>query len=278
MSSAFPRIVLLACLLLAAAAVVNGATARDLKICADPNNLPFSNDRGEGFENKIAELLARELDADLAYTWWAQRRGFIRNTLGAGLCDLVPGTPSRMERLRTTAPYYRSGYVFVSRAADRLAVGSLDDPVLRGLRIGVQLVGDDGANTPPVHALARRGMTGNLRGYTIYGNYAEPDPAGRIVAAVARGEIDVAIVWGPFAGYFAARQPVPLEIAPVPPEPGSELPMAFDISMGVRKDDAALEREVEAVLADRRAEIDAILAAYRVPRLDTPAAAGGGSP
>jgi mxaJ protein len=265
MSSGFPSVALAAAVLLA---LPNAAAASELRVCADPNNLPFSNERGEGFENKIAELLARELHADLTYTWWAQRRGFLRNTLDAGLCDLVPGMPSRMERLRTTAPYYRSSYVFVSRAADHLAIASLDDPALRDLRIGVQLVGDDGANPPPAHALARRGLARNLRGYSVYGNYAEPDPAGRIVAALARGEIDLAVVWGPFAGYFAPRQAVPLEIAPVRPQSDASLPMAFDISMGVRKDDEALGREIETALAHRRADVDAILAVYGVPRVD----------
>ena len=270
MSSVFPRLAAIVAVLMMLA---DPAAARVLRVCADPNNLPFSNDKGEGFENRIAALLADELGAELSYTWWAQRRGFLRNTLEAGLCDLVTATPSRMERLRTTAPYYRSGYVFLTRAADRLALSSFDDPRLRGLRIGVQLIGDDGANAPPAHALARRGLAPNLRGYSVYGNYADPNPAGRIVTAVAEGEIDVAVVWGPFAGYFAPRQKIPLAISPVEPEidPPS-LPMAFDIAMGVREDDDLLCQEIDAALAHRRADIDAILAAYGVPRFDAPAA------
>jgi mxaJ protein len=253
---------------LAALIACGGTHARELRVCADPNNLPFSNDRGEGFENKIVALLARDLDATVTYTWWAQRRGFVRNTLKTGLCDLVPGVPSTMEMLRTTAPYYRSTYVFVTRA-DGPAVASFDDPVLREVTVGVQLVGDDGWNTPPAHALSRRGVVGNVRGYSLYGDYGAPNPPARIVQAVADGEIAVAAAWGPMAGYFAARQTPPLRAVPVKPQiDGPRLPMAFDISMGVRREDEALREEIDAALLRLKSEIDAILAAYHVPRAD----------
>jgi mxaJ protein len=244
------------------------AEARELRVCADPNNLPFSNERGEGLENKLAELIAGELNAELTYLWRAQRRGFFRETLNAGLCDLVPGVMFGMEMLRTTAPYYRSSYVFVTRASDPTPA-SLDDPALRRLRVGVQLIGDDGANTPPAHALARRGITANVRGYSLYGDYAQPNPPARIIEAVAKGEIDIALAWGPLAGYFAPRQMKPLTITPISPHAdGPRLPMVFDIAMGVRRDDLALRDKVNAVLNRRRADVDAILAAYGVPRLD----------
>ncbi|TGT34813.1 quinoprotein dehydrogenase-associated putative ABC transporter substrate-binding protein, partial [Mesorhizobium sp. M4B.F.Ca.ET.169.01.1.1] len=126
-------------------------------------------------------------------------RGFVRNTLKAGLCDLVPGTPANLEMLRTTTPYYRSSYVFLTRQ-DGPDVTSFNAPRLRGLRIGVQLIGDDGANSPPVRALSRRGIVGHLIGYPVYGDYAAPNPPARIVDAVASGEIDLAVVWGPLAG------------------------------------------------------------------------------
>jgi mxaJ protein len=244
------------------------AQARELRVCADPNNLPFSNARLEGFENKIVAILAAELRAEVRYTWWAQRRGFVRNTLNAGLCDLVPGVLSGMGALRTTRPYYRSTYVFVTRAGDA-APASLDDPLLRQARLGVQLIGNDGSNTPPAHALARRGIVDNVRGYTVYGDYRAPNPPERILAAVATGEIDVALAWGPLAGYFAGRESAALDLAPVLPQAdGPRLPMVFDIAMGVRRGDEAFRREIEAVLVDRRAEIDAVLADYGVPRVD----------
>jgi mxaJ protein len=248
--------------------------ARELRVCADPNNLPFSNDRGEGFENKIAELVAHDLGARLSYTWWAQRRGFIRSTLNAGLCDLVTGTTNGMEMLRTTRPYYRSGFAFVTRA-DGPQVASLDDPILHRLKIGIQLVGEDGINPPPAEALARRGLVDNVRGYLVYGDYRDANPAADIMKAVADGDIDVAIVWGPFAGYFASREGVELDVKLVTPEiDGPRLYMTFDINMGVRKDDRQLLDEVNAALASHKPEIDALLASYGVPRVDVPENAG----
>jgi mxaJ protein len=244
------------------------AIARELRVCADPNNLPFSNANGEGFENKLVELLAQELGANVRYSWWAQRRGFLRNTLNAGLCDLVAGTPTNMGMLRTGPAYYRSTYVFVTRA-DGPKITSFDDPALRDLRIGVQLIGNDGWNTPPVHALARRGIIGELRGYTVYGDYARPNPPARIIEAVASGDIDAAVAWGPLAGYFAPRQAVPLRVTPVQPQfDGPELPMIFDISLGVRKADQMLQQELDAALARRHSDVDRLLANYGVPRVD----------
>ncbi len=239
-----------------------------LRVCADPNNLPFSNEKGEGFENRLAELLAGEMGRRVEYTWWAQRRGFIRNTLRAGECDLVAGIPSSMEMVLATRPYYRSTYVFVYRKDADFEVRSFDDPILRKLKIGVHLVGDDGANTPPAHALSTRGIVGNLRGYTLYGDYSTPNPPARILDALASGEIDVAIIWGPLAGYFAPKQRVAMEIVPVSPQVDVPfLPFVYDISMGVRRDDPALKYEVEQVLTRKRAEVDAILADYGVPRV-----------
>src|SRR5205085_2701194 len=155
---------------------------------------------GEGFENRLAQMAARDLNARVEYTWWAQRRGYVRNTLKDNRCDLWPGVASRVEMLSTTRPYYRSSYVFLSRADRKLDIRSFDDPRLKRLRIGVQMIGDDSSTTPPTHALARRGIIGNVRGYMLYGDYAKPNPPAAIVQAVDRGEVDVAVVWGPLAG------------------------------------------------------------------------------
>jgi mxaJ protein len=264
MCSSFPKTLAVLALLAAA----TSADARELRVCADPNNLPFSNEAGEGLENKLVALVAEELGAELRYTWWAQRRGFLRNTLKAEACDLVPGLPANLEGVRTTAPYYRSTYVFVTRA-DGPDVASYNDPVLRDVKIGVHLIGDDGSNTPPAHALARRGVIANVRGYMVYGDYAEPNPPARILASLAQGEIDVAVVWGPLGGYFATREAVPLKVSPVRPSfDGPQLPMVFDISMGVRKEDEALRQEVDAALVRRRADVDALLTSFGVPRVD----------
>lgn len=240
---------------------------RVLRVCADPNNLPFTNERLEGFENRIAELIARDLGARIEYTWWAQRRGFIRSTLREGKCDVVLGVPSSFELAQPTKPYYRSTYVFVTRKDRALAIESFDDPRLRTLRIGVHLVGDDGANTPPAHALSNRGIIANVRGYTLYGDYREESPPARLVEAVARDEVDVAVVWGPLAGYYAPRQPVALDVVPVSPQVDVPfLPFVYDIAAGVRRGDDALLAEIDGVLERRRDEVTRILDSYGVPR------------
>jgi mxaJ protein len=246
--------------------------ARELRVCSDPNNLPFSNQRREGLENRIAELLAGELGATVRYTWWPQRRGFIRNTLAAGKCDVVMGTTTGADRVLTTRPYYRSSYVFIYRKDRHLNVRSLDDPALRKLRIGVQLVGDDYANTPPVHALSRRGIVGNLVGYSVFGDYSQENPPARIIDGVVAGDVDLAVAWGPLAGYFAKRSGVALEVIPVSPaiDPPA-LRFTFDISLAVRQGEEKLKQELEGVLDRKQAEIDRILTEYGVP-LISPAA------
>lgn len=242
--------------------------ARSLRVCADPNNLPFTNTRREGFENRIAALLARDLHATVEYTWFAQRRGFVRNTLKAGLCDVILGVPTSFDRAAVTRPYYRSTYVFVTRADRHLDIRSFDDPRLHTLRVGVQLIGDDYANTPPAHALANRHIVDNVVGYTVYGDYAKPNPPAEIVSAVARGDIDVAVVWGPLAGYFARRGPVKLVLQPVSPQIDLPfLPFVFDIAMGVRRGDDAFKHELDEFIQRRQPEIDRILHAYGVPVL-----------
>ena len=252
---------------MAAILVAAVAEPRELRVCADPNNLPFSNERREGFENRIAELVARDLHANLRYTWWAQRRGFLRSTLKAGLCDVVMGLPSDAEMALPTRPYYRSTYVFVSRADRHLDVRSLDDPRLATWRVGVQIIGDDYANAPPAHALARRGIVNNVVGYSVYGDYAQPNPPARIVEAVARGDVDVAIVWGPLAGYFADKQAVPMRVVPLLEETDKDgLRYAFDICIGIKKNREDLRDQVDQILIKRKKDIDAILDSYHVPR------------
>jgi mxaJ protein len=260
-------------LILALALCIAKAQAgeRELRVCADPNNLPFSSDRSDGFENKIAELVARDLGASLQYTWWAQRRGFVRNTLREGLCDLIIGVPAGYDPVLTTRPYYRSTYVFVSRKNLGLTVDSFDDPRLRTLRIGVHLMGDDGANAPPAHALSRRGIIANVVGYPIYGDYNDPNPPARLIDAVAAGDIDVAIAWGPLAGYFAPRAKTPLQLIPVaaPGDPPG-LRFSFAITMGVRKGENVFRDELDQLIERRQQEIQTILRAYGVPLVAAP--------
>lgn len=262
MSSRFPDMPVL--LLFATLVAAEPLSAAELRVCADPNNLPFSNDRLEGFENEIVTLLARELHAKPVYTWRAQRRGFLRETLKAGICDVVAGLPSGIEGVALTRPYYRSTYAFVTRT-DVEHPTSFDDQVLRRAIVGVQLVGDDGYNPPPAEALARRGITGNVRGYHLYADYSRPNPPARIVDAVATGEIDIAIAWGPTAGYFAARSDPPLHVAPISKQFDGAMPMAFDIAFGVRQADKELRDAVDAALDRNRPAILEILARYNVP-------------
>jgi mxaJ protein len=251
--------------------IARGSGRPALRVCADPNNLPFSNEAQQGFENELAELVARELGMRVAYTWQPQRRGFIRTTLRAGECDVVMGVPSSFELALATNPYYRSTYVFVQRA-DAPPLASMDDPALRTLRVGVPVVGDDYANTPGAAALARRGMIENVKGYSVYGNYDEPHPPSRLVEAVAAGEIDVAIAWGPLAGYFATRQDVPLRLTPVKPQIDPPFtPFVFDMSMAVRRGDDSLRVRLDEVIETRRPEIRALLERYGVPLLRTSA-------
>lgn len=257
---------LLRALLTLSAIAWHAPPTQPLRVCADPNNLPFSNQRRAGFENRIAMLLARDMGTTVQFSWRPQMRGFVRKGLKAGACDVYMGVPAAFGPLLTTAPYYRSTYVIVYRTGSRVHVRSLDDPALRTLKVGVHLIGDDYQNTPPAQALAARGIVQNVRGYPIVGDYSKPDPQAEIIKALERGEIDVAIVWGPFAGYFAKRSRTPLTLVPVTPaHDASGQTFAFDIAVGVGRTDSALARTLDTLLVRERPAIHKILAEYGVP-------------
>ena len=234
-----------------------------LRVCADPNNLPFSNQAGEGFENRLAQLISDALDTAVEYTWWPQRRGFIRNTLEAGLCDVVMGVPSDYASTATTRPYYTSSYVLLYRKDRKYDLHSIGDSRLATLKIGVHLLGND--SPPPAMALARRGIIDNVVGYSIYGDYRDANPPARLIEAVARGDVDVAIAWGPLAGYFAGRSVAELAVVPIDESAVGAWPFQFSISMGVRQRDQALKSRLDAALESKRAEIEALLHDYGVP-------------
>jgi quinoprotein dehydrogenase-associated probable ABC transporter substrate-binding protein len=241
---------------------------RGFRVCADPNNMPASNEKQEGFENKIATLLAKDFNTTPTYIWWGQRRGFIRNTMNAtleeGRCDIVIGVPKEYDLVRTTKPYYRSTYVFVYPKGKGWTIASLDDPRLKKLKIGVHLIGDDYENPPPVHELGKRHIVDNVVGFNTF--YSAENPPSAIVDAVSKGTIDVAIVWGPIGSYYAARQKVPLAVTPIPSKPG-DLPFQFNMTMGVKKGNDALHARLEALLQQRRPEIEQILKDFNVPLL-----------
>jgi quinoprotein dehydrogenase-associated probable ABC transporter substrate-binding protein len=242
------------------------AGPKAFRVCADPENLPASNQKQEGYENKIAQLIATELGEPLRYVWWGQRRGFIRNTMNAtleeGRCDVVIAVPKEYDLVRTTKPYFRSTYVFVYPRDKGPQIKSLDDPALKKVKIGVHLLGDDYTNPPPVHELSKRGVVGNLIGFSTF--YSADNPPSSIVDAVASGRVDVAIVWGPAAGMFVKASKVPLVMVPVPSGTG-DLPFEFDMSMGVKKGNDTLFATLESVLEKKHAEILKILQDYNVP-------------
>jgi mxaJ protein len=238
-----------------------------LRVCADPDNLPFSNHNFEGFEDRIASLVAQDLGLKLDYRWIPQRLGFFREALKTGDSNLVMAAPAGYERAALSDPYYRSSYCFVYRK-DATPIRSFDDEALKSAKIGVPLSG--GYNTPPTHALIKRKLIDKVTGFPVF-DESSGRPGEKIVAAVANKEIDVAIAWGPSAGYFAQRQTTPLEVVPVSPledQVGDvSMAFAFDICMALRRPDKALKQKVNEVIARRRADIDQILDSFAVPRL-----------
>jgi mxaJ protein len=235
-----------------------------LRVCADPDNMPLSNQKGEGFEQKIADLIAKEWNSKIEYAWWPVRRGFFSRALNGRYCDVAIEAPAGLDMAGVTKPYFRSSYVFVTRKDRGLDITSLADPRLKKLKIGVNLLNSDAENTPPAMALSRYGVVGNLIGFsTFYTDSIRPED---IVTAVAKKEIDVAIVWGPLAGYFAQRSQVPLQLQPlVERDSLSDFPFRFNIAMGVRRRDRALRDSLQVVLDRKGPEIQGILKEFGVP-------------
>ena len=234
-----------------------------LRVCNDPDNLPFSNQKGEGFENKIAQLIATEWKSKLEYVWYPVRRGYFR-ILNGMYCDLIIQAPGGLDMAGTTDAYYRSGYVFVTRRDSKLAdISSLADPRLKKARIGVTLLPSD-EQLPPTMALSHYGVVGNLRGYQ--GMYNDENRPEDVINAVTKGDVDVAIVWGPLAGYFAKRSQVPLQIQPLGERDSlADVPFRYDIAMAVRRRDRELRDSLQKLLVKKAPEIQAILKEYGIP-------------
>jgi mxaJ protein len=251
------------------------ASKNVLRVCGDPNNMPFSNEKLEGIENEIAAVVARDLGWEVEYVWWAHQRGLVKRVLNTERCDVLVGIPKGYDLVGWTKPYYRTGYVIAYRK-DRIAeVRSLDDPLLKTLKVGVQV------NTPPHVALGERGIVGdNVVAYQLmFDPNAHPeDYPGKEIEDLMAGRIDVALVWGPIAGYFQKKKgAASLAVVPIEGPTDGSLPFTFEISMGVRKADTALKKRLEQALERKRDDIRAILEDFGVPLLPltapTPAAA-----
>jgi quinoprotein dehydrogenase-associated probable ABC transporter substrate-binding protein len=233
-----------------------------LRVCADPANMPFSNDKGEGFENRIAEIVAAELKIPVEYTWFPQATGFIRQTLSAKRCDVVIGYAQGDELVLNTNHYYQSAYALVYRAGSGLdGVDSLADPRLKGRRIGVT------AGTPPGNVMARLGLIEHAKPYPLMVDRRYDSPAERMIDDIRSGDIQAGVLWGPIAGYFAARGGDKLTVVPLLKEVGTPR-MAYRITFGMRHMEDDWKRQLNVVIARRQGDIDAVLLEFGVPLLD----------
>lgn len=237
------------------------AARNELRVCADPSNLPFSDEKGEGFENQIAELLGRDMSVPVKYTWFPQVIGFVRNTLQAGRCDLVMGTVAGDQMMQTTTPYYYTSYMLVFRSDKPLSFADFDDPSLKSLHIGVV------SGTPPSDLLVRHGLMANARPYALTVDTRYESPARQMISDIADGTIDAGMLWGPIAGYFIHRDKLPLTLVQLKSEPGMPR-MDYHIAMGVRGDEPDWRRRINTEIQKNQDKIAAVLRDYGVPMLD----------
>jgi quinoprotein dehydrogenase-associated probable ABC transporter substrate-binding protein len=261
---------LAACALLAWAAPLAGARAQtmpdmvsrtDLRVCADPNNLPFSNDRGEGYENKIAALVAAELKLRVSYTWFPDSQGFVRGTLLKERCDVVIGTVAGVEDMSTTDAYMHTGYMMVTRSADNITTDRVGDWHIAGRRFGLI------AATPPTNLVVEHNLMDQTSIYQLMVDTRIDQPAHAMIADIAGGRVDVGLLWGPIAGFYAKRDHLPLRLTFLNPEDG-KVRLDYHIAMGVRPADVAFRRRLNAVIAKDGPQITQILRDYGVPLLD----------
>src|SRR6185503_8542444 len=236
-----------------------------LRVCTDPNNLPVSDSMNQGYENKIAQLIADTWHSKLEYVYWRQGFGYFNRGLNGLYCDVEISAPAGIDIVATTGPYYRSAYVIVYRKDSGLNITSLDDPALKQLKIGVNMVGSDGDAGPPAAALKSHGVVGNLVGFPTF--YSEINRPEDIIKAVADKKVDIAIVWGPTAGYFAAKSSVPLVLNPILADSATGIPFSYAIAMAVARRNKALRDSLQTFLDQNRTKIDGILKSFQVPLL-----------
>lgn len=233
-----------------------------LRVCADPANLPFSNKKGEGFENRLAELIAKKLSVPVLYTWFPQATGFIRNTLRANKCDLVMGYAQGHELVQNTNHYYRSAYVLLSRAESDLAgVESLNDPRLKDKRIGII------AGTPPATIMALNGLIGRAKAFQLVVDRRFFSPAEEMVGEIVKGDLDAGVLWGPIGGYYAKRNGGKLSVMPLTKETRGPR-MTYRITMGIRPNERDWKHQLNKLIATSQGEINSILLDFGVPILD----------
>lgn len=230
-----------------------------LRVCADPDDLPFSNASGAGFDNRIAQVLGHDIHRPVIFVWARARRGFLRERFNKGACDALMGVPQGIKHVRTTVPYYRSSYVFVTRRSDHLQLARFDDPAIGRQRIGLQILEED--FSPPSLPLIRSGHAAQFVGFDSFGMGGED-----IVRAVADKRVGFSVVWGPLAGYYASKQRVPLSLSVVQPSVDtSGIPFSFAMTIAVHNNDAALENELNTAIQKNQNRIHAILHAYHIP-------------
>jgi quinoprotein dehydrogenase-associated probable ABC transporter substrate-binding protein len=232
-----------------------------LRVCADPANMPFSNEHGDGFENKIAELLAAKLDKRLAYTWYPQSTGFVRMTLGSFRCDVIIGFPQGSDLVQSTNPYYRSVYALVTKRGELDGIDTLGDERLRGRRLGIV------AGTPPATYLVAQGLMATAKPYALVVD-TRFDSVGRAMTNdIASGEIAAGILWGPLAGWYARQTDPPLHVIPLLKDGGAPS-LTYRITMGVRPTDQNWRRELNGLIRANQPAFTRILLDYGVPLLD----------
>jgi len=241
-----------------------GREAGVLRVCVDPDNLPASNQAGEGYEIKIAELIAQTWGWKVEYAWWPVRRGFFSRALNGRYCDVAITAPTGLDIAGVTGPYFRSGYFIVYRKDSGLNLSSLADTTFRHLRIGVHILNANAENTPPAEAMSSYGVIGNLIGFpTNYSDIYRPDDIFKALG----DSIDVAIVWGPIAGYFVAQSKVPLVMQRVAEDSVQGIPFVYSMGMGVRRRDTKFRDSLQTVIDTKRGELEKILQSYHVPML-----------
>src|ERR1700744_2678015 len=232
------------------------------RACGDPRNMPFSNDKGEGFENKLAELFAAKLGKKLSYTYFPQATGFVRMTLGSFRCDVIMGFPQGDDQAQVTIPYYRTTYALITKPGSGLEdVTTIDDPRLKGKRIGIV------AKTPPSTNMAMNGLLGQAKSYPLFIDTLADSSAQAMIDDLNQGNIDCGILWGPMAGYFASQAKPPLVVAPLVKETTGPQ-MMYRIGMAVRPADQEWKRTLNKLIMDNQVEINKLLISYNIPILD----------